>query len=223
MKQSDLIQDQQQSHFGELCAALYERELHELSWNGPDNSAFMKRRLASLPYYVRRAAFGLLSIADCPLQLDVQNASWQAKQSAKPPAGVSPVPENHHDEGLLTWLTKAATLGLVLPVQIEHDKLISVQLDSVDRVDSDGRLFAEPALHLNRYGWFTFAGRPLESQSCYLLRPTRRTVSAACCGHQWSAAGRKAPRTLSLREVLLAASLNWSNFAKVKPLPRFAQ
>lgn len=223
MQQSDLIQDQQQSHFGELCAALYERELHELSWSSSDNPVVLKRRLASLPYYVRRAAFALLNLVDCPLQLDAQNASWQAKQTARPPAGMPTSESPYHDERLQTWLSKAAALGLVLPVQHEVDKLITLYLDSIDRVDAQGRQFGTPAVHLNRFGWFSFAGQPLESQSGYILRPTKRSVTAACCGHQWSAAGRKSPRTLSLREVLLAASLNWSNFAKVKPLPRFAK
>lgn len=221
MKQNDLIQDQQQSHFGELCAALYERELHDLSWHGTDNPTFLKRRLASLPYYVRRAAFALLNLADCPLQLDVQNASWQAKQSLRPPAGV-PTVATFPDPKLPAWLHKAAVLGLVMPVQYEQDPLIAVHLDSIDGIDSDGSKFSTPAVHLNRFGWFAFTGEPLEGQNAWLLRPSKRSISAACCGHQWSAAGRKAPRTLSLREVLLAATLNWKNFARVKPLPRFA-
>lgn len=222
MKQSDLIQDQQQSHFGELCAALYERELHELSWNGTNNPTFLKRRLASLPYYVRRAAFALLNLTDCPLQLDVQNASWQAKQSLHPPAGAPTVGSSFQDPKLPAWLAKAAQLGLVMPVQHEHEQLIAVHLDSIDGIDSEGSGFDTPAVRLNRFGWFAFSGEPLEGQNGWLLRPSKRCISAACCGHQWSAAGRKAPRTLSLREVLLASSLNWQNFAKVKPLPRFA-
>ena len=221
MKQSDLIQDQQQSHFGELCAALYERELHDLSWNGGDNPIFLKRRLASLPYYVRRAAFALLNLTECPLQLDVQNASWQAAQPLRPPAG-SPTGAASLDSKLPVWVHKAAAPGLVMPVQHEQDSLIAVHLDSIDGIDSEGGKYGAPALHLNRFGWFSYTGEPLEGQHARLLRPAKRTVSAACCGHQWSAAGRKAPRTLSLREVLLAATLNWHNFAKVKPLPRFA-
>lgn len=221
MKQSDLIQDQQQSHFGELCAALYERELHDLSWSGSDNPMLLKRRLASLPFYVRRAAFALLNLTDCPLQLDVQNASWQASQSLRAPAG-APTGVFTHDTKLPEWLRKAAAPGLVMPVQHEQDPLIAVHLDSIDAIDSEGSNFSTPAVHLNRFGWFAYSGAPLEDQTAWLLRPTKRTVSAACGGHQWSAAGRKAPRTLSLREVLLAATLNWSNFAKVKSLPRFA-
>ena len=218
MQQSDLIQSQQQSHFGELCTALYERELHELSWNGSDNPTFLKRRLASLPYYVRRAAFALLNVTNCPLQLDIQNASWQAKQTTRPPAGISPSDDTYLDERLQAWLHKNAALGLVVPVQHEADKLISVYLDSIDKVDAEGREFGQPAVHVNRFGWFSFAGQPLELQSVYVLRPTKRSMTAACCGHQWSAAGRKSPRTLSLREVLLATSLHWPSFTKVKPI-----
>lgn len=226
MDQSDFLHGQDQ--FAELCAALYERTLHDLSWNGPDNAIFLKRRLASLPYYVKRAAHALLnmqhvaSTGSNSLRLDIQNASWHSRQAAKPPSGLAIAGGQMTEDAatkLHKWLQLYLALGLVLPVQAEEDKLHSVFLDSVDRVDSDAQNWSGPALHLNRFGWFSFDGMPLEGQSAILLKPTRTSIRAACCGHQWSAAGRKAPRTLSLREVLLATTLNWPAFTSVRALP----
>lgn len=226
MDQSDFLQGQDQ--FAELCAALYERALHDLSWNGPDNATFLKRRLASLPYYVKHAAHALLNMQPAakagsnPLRLDIQNASWHSRQAAKPPLGVSITGEHGSEDvskKLAKWLQLYLALGLVLPVQGEADRLHSVFLDSVDRIDSEAQRWPQPALHLNRFGWFSFDGLPLEGQPARILKPTRTSIRAACCGHQWSAAGRKAPRTLSLREVLLATTLNWPAFTSVRALP----
>ena len=226
MDQSDFLQGQDQ--FAELCAALYERALHDLSWNGPDNALFLKRRLASLPYYVKRAAHALLKMQQAPatsaspLQLDIQNASWHCRQASKPPLGLFS-PEQSVSETvqikLNKWLQAYAALGLVMPLQVEEDKLYSVFLDSIDRIDPHAKEWSKPAVHMNRFGWFDFAGTPLEGQRVRLVKPTRSSISAACCGHQWSAAGRKAPRTLSLREVLLATTLNWPTFTSVRVLP----
>lgn len=227
MDQSDFLQGQDQ--FAELCAALYERALHDLSWNGPDNALFLKRRLASLPYYVKRAAHALLNMQQAPvtsaspLQLDIQNASWHSRQANKPPLGFfsaeqEAVPESVQLK-LGKWLQSHAALGLVMPLQVEEDRLYSVFLDSIDRIDTQATTWSKPAVHMNRFGWFGFDGEPLEEQTARLVKPTRSSISAACCGHQWSAAGRKAPRTLSLREVLLATTLNWPAFTSVRVLP----
>ncbi|RAK01473.1 hypothetical protein [Aliidiomarina maris] len=219
MQQSDFLDDNQAGQFAELCLALYERELHQLCWSGPDDAKRLKRRLGSLTFYVRHAAKGLTRPSQSPLHLDIQNASWQATQSAKPPAGVDSVcVTDKRAQATATWLRRHAQLGLVLPVQIEQDKLIRVELDSIDSLDIDGVQFNRPALHLNRLGWFAFSGEPLELQTASVLKPTPKHMTSACCGHQWSAAGRKAPRTLSLREVLLAVTLDWPRFTQVLPL-----
>lgn len=226
MDQSDFLHSHDQ--FAELCAALYERELHDLSWNGPDNAVFLKRRLASLPFYVRRAAHALLSMqrdaspGSNPLQLDIRNASWHARQARKPPAGIHMAAQSGQpgaDSKLATWLRRHARLGLVMPLQVEQDQLYGVYLDSIDRIELERQAMAQPAVHLNRHGWFSLDGQPLEQQHAHLLKPSRGVMSAACCGHQWSAAGRKAPRTLSLREVLLATTLQWPGFTRVNRLP----
>ncbi|RUO31958.1 hypothetical protein CWE12_02895 [Aliidiomarina sedimenti] len=222
MNQADFLSGYGQSQFAELCNALYERELHDLSWNGPDNAGFLKRRLASLPSYVKRASHALLRLEQTRLQqhqnggyqgllLDVQNASWQGKQAAHAPA------RKHQGEKLQHWLQKNAALGLVMPVQVEHQQLQSVYLDSIDQLDLEASEAGR--VHLNRYGWFYLDGRPLDEAGALLLKPTRQSMTAACCGHQWSVAGRKLPRTLSLREVLLATTLQWPRFTQVVPLP----
>ncbi|RUO25815.1 hypothetical protein CWE09_03540 [Aliidiomarina minuta] len=207
MNQSTLFQPLQQAQFTELCIALYERELLHLSREGPDNALFLKRRLASLPFYVERAAHALNRI-QTPLLLDTQNASWQSKQKLKPPAA------KHDPQGLQNWLQKHARLALVVPVQSEQQGIVSVMLDSIDRI-------SEAGVHVNQYGWFDWQGQPIakNQQSCLLLKPDKASMSAACCGHQWAVSGRVAPRTLNLREVLLAATLRWPKFTSVQWLP----
>lgn len=198
--------------YAELCTALYERELVQLSWSGPSDATLLKRRLASLPTYIKRASHALLRLeharqaGQAGLPLDAQNASWQAKQRSLPPSA------QHNPQKLTTWLQKHARLGLVLPVQIQHQQLQTVYLDSIDQLDLDN---ATPRIHLNRYGWFLLDGRAVDEPDGLLLKPSKLSMTAACCGHQWSLAGRKLPRALSLREVLLAATLDWPRFTKV--------
>lgn len=205
MDQSDFLQPPSQSHFAELCTALYERELFQLSHNGPDDVRFLKRRLNSLPFYVKRAAHALCRFQG-PLLLDVQNAGWQASQKREAPGAV------HDPLKLHRWLQTNAELGLVMPVQWHDQVHTSVFLDSIDECGSDG-------IHLNRFGWFDWQGNAQDEPGALLLKPDRRSMTAACCGHQWSAQGRMAPRTLALREVLLAATLSWPRFTRVQSLP----
>jgi hypothetical protein len=205
MDQSDFLQPPSQSHYAELCTALYERELFQLSHNGPDNVRFLKRRLGSLPFYVKRAAHALCRFQG-PLLLDVQNAGWQASQKREAPAVA------HDTQKLQRWLKMHAELGLVLPVQWQQQVQTAVFLDSVDECAEDG-------VHLNRFGWFDWQGRGLDEQEALLLKPDSRSMTAACCGHQWSPQGRIPPRTLGLREVLLAATLSWPRFTRVQSLP----
>lgn len=205
MDQSDFLQPPSQSHFAELCTALYERELFQLSHNGPDNVRFLKRRLGSLPFYVKRAARALCQLQG-PLLLDVQNAGWQASQKRQPPSAV------HDKVKLQRWLELHAQLGLVLPVELQHKVCSGVYLDSIDECSSAG-------IHLNRFGWFDWQGNAQDEPQSLLLKPDARSMTAACCGHQWSPQGRLAPRTLALREVLLAATLSWPRFTRVQSLP----
>ena len=77
--------EQQSSDFAELCNALYERELRILATNEVASVAGLQGRIKSLPHYVKSAAHALLS-ADTPLDLDIQNASWSAKQTVTMPS-----------------------------------------------------------------------------------------------------------------------------------------
>lgn len=213
MNQRDFLHSSHSGHWAELCVALYERELQQLS-RETAQTPFIQRRLGSLSHYVRRAAQALLDASvqsDVPLALDIQNASWQGRQAPAAPSA------SDKTEALQHWLERYARLGLVLPVEFEQHGLQRVELDSIDRVDNSTQ-----RVHLNRFGWFNYAGVALDEQtggSAQLLKPGKVTMSAACCGFQWSATGRTAPRTLSLREVLLSASLVWPRFTQVKRLP----
>lgn len=213
MNQRDFLHSNSSAQWAELCVALYERELLQLSREATPAST-LQRRLSSLSHYVRQAAFALLDAttqAGSSLVLDIQNASWQGKQASSPPS----VKQN---SAILTqWLEKHARLGLVVPVEIQVHKQTRIELDSVDRVDVTGK-----RVHFNRAGWFSFAGQSLENEAdteYQLLKPDKAAVTAACCGFQWGVTGRIAPRTLSLREVLLSASLVWPRFTQVRRLP----
>lgn len=85
-QQADIFQPlAQQGDFAELCSALYERELQQLSQVDDMPTAALQRRLASLPHYIRHAAHGCLNAAkQSPLKLDVQKcqlASSSANES----------------------------------------------------------------------------------------------------------------------------------------------
>src|SRR5690554_6635502 len=95
----------------ELCNAMYERELTLLSY-ADDDAARLRRKLRSLPFYVKKAAWWLVA-ADSPLTLDTQNAGWQAKQRPKPPH-----PDATH---LPTWLEQHIAPGLALPVKVSNN------------------------------------------------------------------------------------------------------
>ena len=199
--QADIFQPiAEHSDIAELCSALYERTLIQLSQEELD-AGLLRRRLASLPFYVRHAAHGSLQAAQhSPLQLDAQNASWQAPQATACPAGTGTAQKQH------AWFKQHAALGLVVPVRYETSEFKTIVLDSIDRVDSNHH-----RVHLNYQGWFSFSGEG-ESPHLTLLKPTKRIMTAACCGHQWNHRGRVNPRTLTLRELLLVATLDWRQF-----------
>ncbi|RUO22506.1 hypothetical protein CWE08_04835 [Aliidiomarina iranensis] len=208
------------SQFAELCNALYAAELLQLS-EPPGQSAhndigLLRRRLGSLSYYVQRAAHALLASANKPgqgLQLDVHSAAWLAKQKLQPPT------ENTPDK-LCKWLGQHAVLALPLPVWVKTAGVIRVCLDSIDEVDIEAQ-----RLHLNQFGWFDFHGNPKASDlsadvgSLRLLLPSKNSITAACCGHQWNASGRIQPHALSLRTLLLTATVQWPKFTGVDKLP----
>lgn len=193
--------------YTELCNALYERELLRLSQLSTEQLLRLPNRLASLPFYIRRAASNILQ-QNTALQLDSQNASWYHKQAANCPA------RKQQADPIDAFYTKYAKPGLIVPVyitQLTHEQIV---LDSVDEVDIGGQ-----RLHCNEHGWFSFSGTPLaqENSDKFVLKPAKAIMTAACCGHQWLNGDKKPPRLLSLRELLLASRLNWQNFAK--PLP----
>ncbi|MEW9799343.1 hypothetical protein [Alteromonas sp. CYL-A6] len=189
----------------ELCNALYERELASLATHGPSQISLLRRRLSGLPYYVKRAAYELAH-HQSPLEVDTHNASWQAKQAAKCP-GKQPDSDKTAD-----WFSQYAAPGLVVPVLITRLDNEHIELDSVDRVERDSL-----RLHTNKYGWFTFNGAPEQTASAnepsrQLVKPSKATMTAACCGHSWNHKGRISPRALSLREMMLSFGINWKTF-----------
>ncbi|MBZ9610042.1 hypothetical protein [Rheinheimera maricola] len=193
--------------YTELCNALYERELLRLSQLSAEQLLRLPNRLASLPFYIRRAASNILQ-QQTELALDSQNASWYYKQAATCPARkqqAAPIDAFYH---------RYAKPGLIVPLYITRLTEEQIVLDSVDEVDAAGQ-----RLHCNEQGWFSWSGTPLEQQNSdkFLLKPVKSIIAAACCGHQWLNGDKKPPRLLSLRELLLASRLNWQNFAK--PLP----
>ncbi|CUS49123.1 MAG: hypothetical protein HLUCCO02_03705 [Idiomarinaceae bacterium HL-53] len=205
--QADIFtQTQHSTAFAELCCALYEREIAQLSY-GNLEPARLKNRLRSLPYYIQKAAWGLI-LSNSPLALDTQNASWQTKQFGRPPKPTAAT-------SFIKWIDKHAAPGLPLPVLLTHETRTSVHLDAVDRID-----YAQQKLHLNRFGWFGFEGQTVDAyeDGAMLLKPTARSMGAACAGHVWSDSGKLAPQALSLRELLLSTLLDWPNFSQVRQL-----
>ncbi|GGD72836.1 hypothetical protein [Lacimicrobium alkaliphilum] len=202
--QSDIFRrDNQQLHYAELCNALYERELPQLTRIA--NLSLLHRRLKGLSHHIKRAAEEMLKHQG-PLQIDIHNASWQCRQSARPPKATDPS-RNHQ------WFGLHGAFGMPVPVCYEHLGLLHLELDSIDRLDPQ-----QSRLHLNKHGWFAFDGHCQQEARAgvqlSLLVPSKTTLSAACCGHVWKHAGKYQPRTLSLRELLLSNKINWKNFKK---------
>ncbi|RWU12267.1 hypothetical protein EGC76_03500 [Pseudidiomarina gelatinasegens] len=185
--------------FAELCTALYERELKQLAQQEQISISLLQRRLQSVPYYVQNAARGMLE-SDAPYTLDVQNASWQTPQ--KKHLTVSSTQASK----LQRWLSRSARLGDTVPIFDLQSAIQQVRLDSIDRIDK-----AQHRVHCNMHGWFNFEGKCLEtgSDQLWLLRPDATNLAPAFCGHQWSHKGRIDPRTLTLREVLLATTVDF--------------
>lgn len=201
--------DQQHRQFAELCNALYERELSSLAKKSTISSGLLQRRLAGLSHHIKNAAENLLNHT-APIDVDIHNASWRGKQTAKS------VISKHNPEKTNEWFNSYARMGLPVPVHICDATQQYVELDSIDRIDA-----AAQRLHLNKHGWFSFAGQALLSKSetnqnpnisATLLLPNRANIIAACCGHSWNHNGRADPRALELRELLLSTTINWKHF-----------
>jgi len=209
-KQTSLWQQRpNQQVLSELCNALYERELKRLSQDETMSLDMMKKRLASLPYYIKRAAEHINELF-IPLELDSQNGSWFASQSSKPFSLKADT--NKTDD----FYTRHGQMALIVPVSIFHYGIEQVVLDTIDEVDSVKR-----RVHCNQHGWFHYSGESVDETSIYkkvLLKPGKPVMSAACCGHQWLNQKKSTPRLLSLREMLLASRINWRQFHKLLPL-----
>ena len=198
--------EQQSSDFAELCNALYERELQILATTEITAVLALQGRIKSLPHYVKRAAHALLS-ADSPLELDIQNASWSAKQTASMPSTSQLL---DYQGNVLPWYKdRQLAHGLVVPIATEG----RIVLDCIDRVDIEKQRF-----RTNVYGWFDLASAPegVESQvplaKAKLLKPNKKVMTAACAGHCWQNSRKVQPVIPSLRELLLSCSINWHNF-----------
>jgi len=192
--------EQQTSDFSEFCNALYERELHSLANIDNISIESLQGRLKSLPYYINRTAHSMMQCST-PLMLDVQNASWSAKQGTR-------MPISDQDESTVSqWYAKVELKhGLVVP--IVHDNHIA--LDSIDRIDLEKYRF-----RTNVHGWFYF-NRPIseEKANYRLLKPNKRVMTAACSGHSWVNNHKSIPVMPSLRELLISCTINWSDFKK---------
>ncbi|WP_133470207.1 hypothetical protein [Paraglaciecola marina] len=207
-KQVDIFSDdKRQQHFAELCNALYERELASLSQQKFNNISLLQRKIAGLRHHIKRAAYSLLQY-DSPLEVDLHNASWQAKQAAKCMAGKADADKTEQ------WYFDNVKIGRCIPIHVDTLGAEHIELDSVDRIDLENA-----KLHANKFGWFAFNGtfledspRQIEVLNVKLLKPSKAILTAACCGHHWNHKGRSQQRALSLRELLLSLSIDWKTF-----------
>jgi hypothetical protein len=197
--------DVRQLHFAELCNALYERELSALAQRKFNNISLLQRQIGGLKHYIKRAAYQFLQPHPV-LVLDSHNASWQHKQAAHCPAKLEDF------TAVAQWFAQQHELGIAVAVHINTLGNEHIELDSIDRIDSEAH-----TLHLNKFGWFTQDGKKCEAaQSAnvqvQLLKPNKAVMVAACCGHSWNHKGKTQPHTLSLRELMLSFGINWKTF-----------
>ncbi|WP_159822571.1 hypothetical protein [Colwellia sp. 20A7] len=219
MSQTSLWQtDQQSNDFAEICNALYERELRVLAHSEFTSAQSIQGRLKSLAYYIKRTANLMTQVnaqGISPLSLDIQNASWSAKQASKLSLSGQTTSE------VSSWyLTKKLTLGLVIPIfNGEH-----VILDSIDKIDIENK-----RLRSNVAGWISLGSDDepmneghrladnllLNNTKIQLLKPNKKVMLAACAGHCWKNKINSTvsqPIIPSLRELLLSCAINWKDF-----------
>ena len=211
MTQSSFWQTNKQNNdFAELCNALYEREIHMLANADISNVHNMQGRLKSLSHYINRTANRMVYVNELnlsPLTLDVQNATWSAKQASKLSVLVQ------KEQEVLSWYiklisqTNKASLGLIVPIlQDEH-----IILDSIDRIDTEKK-----CIRTNVSGWFSLVDINVEP-SIRLLKPTKKVMLAACAGHRWQdqvSTTKLRPIMPSLRELLISCTIDWKNFKR---------
>jgi hypothetical protein len=204
-QQTSLWQEQQSSEFSELCNALYERELKILAELPISSLSAIQGRLKSLPHYIKRTASMMIQ-AQTPLSVDIQNASWSAKQGTNLPLSGQDI------NSVNKWyLSINITHGLVVPICCDTH----IELDCVDRVDVEQQRF-----RTNAHGWFKFGtnveyGNDVNMKAAkefQLLKPNKKVMTAACSGHRWINNHKANPLMPSLRELLLSCTINWRNF-----------
>ena len=204
-QQQDFAQDSKRLlAYAQLCNVFYERELKLLAEFNLEPSRLSKR-LAALPFYIKRAAESLMSLEN-PLQLDTQNGTWSGKQKRRNPA------EKITADMTFEWLDKYAQIGLILPVLVNENGVTWYRLDCIDAT-SDGKV------RLNEHGWFNLNGQSLDSVNLKIVKANKETMTAACCGHSWIGGDTTFPRTLTLRELLLSSTINWPNLNKPMKIP----
>ena len=197
-EQTSLWQENYQSaDFAEVCNALYERELRLLSESPPASFESMQGRLKSLPHYIKRTAYSMLQV-ETPLELDVQNASWSAKQGVR-------MPLSGQEKGSVNdwYLSIKLHHGLVVPIATNS----TILLDSIERIDPEQQRF-----RTNAHGWFYLSPDEKNKTNQQLLKPNKKVMTSACSGHCWLNAHRANPVVPSLRELLLSCAINWRNF-----------
>lgn len=201
MQTSIFNHDVQDVEFAVLCNALYEQQLDSLS-NSQLPPSLLRSRLKGLSHHVKRAAEYMLQ-SDGPLILDIHNGTWQFKQTQKRPQS------RYTPEQTEQWFVKHAAHGLVIPVPVSEIGEEFLELDNIDRIDTQHHTF-----HLNKHGWFNFNGSPHndDGQRTAITRPFKAQMLSASCGHRWNHKGKNMPRRLSMRELLLSLSINWQNF-----------
>jgi len=214
MTQSSLWQESKQNNaYAEICNALYERELSVLAQAKIPSVATLQNRLKSLPHYINKTANLMTKVNEqgkSPLTLDIQNATWSAKQQGQLPL------MGEENESISSWYNNLIEqpnnilLGLVVPVLME-DHII---LDCIDAIDEP-----KQRLRTNVSGWFSLNELPTEqlttNSKSTLLKPNKRVMLAACAGHRWqdrSHKSKRRPIIPTLRELLLSCSINWQNF-----------
>ena len=193
--------------FADLCNALYERELKKLA--NETNLHNLQRRISSLSYYIKRASERIIDFGS-PLNLDSQNASWIYRQPTSCPG-----PKQNASD-IEKFFRANAKVALVVPIYVNNNGEEQLVLDSIDGVQ-------EHRIHTNEHGWFSYDGHSDESaqehaseqREFQLIKPMKTTMTCACSGHRWLNQKRKSARALSLREMLLATNINWSNFGKL--------
>ena len=198
----------QQLEYAELCAALFEATLIDISKQPNLDTARIQRKLGGLSYHVKNAAFKLLTI-DNPLNVDIYNASWQYKQPRKNPG------KDSVSTDTVEWYQRHACYGLPVPVLVKDFEQMHLEVDSIDILDLPGN-----RIHLNKYDWISLqdnenappAIQSKQDRLVILQKPSKVIMASACCGHRWTYKGVTHPRKLSLRELLLTTTISWKNF-----------